>query len=119
MLMQLSRLKKNSVFMENIRWDVTLEFLFKPRFVKSAKDCDIIKETRGFMFYIDYMDNNASLMLMKTYQLRSKTLGEVADIPRELLLNAVKKPGVKSVVGMYPIDEDLERWLKNELGISS
>lgn len=119
MPLKLSRLKTHRVFIENLRWDVTLELLFKPRFVRDSKDADLTKETQGFMFYIDYMDDHIALMLMKTYHMRSKTLDEIEDVPKELLLNAVEKPGVKPVVGMYPIDEHLEAWLKAELGLAA
>lgn len=118
MMLKLSRLKKNRVFMDNLRWDVTLEFLFKPRFVHSEKDSALVKETQGFMFYIDYMEDISNLMVLKTYHLRSKTIGQVDEVPNDLILNAAKKQGVKSVGGMYPIDAALEKWLKGHLGIS-
>ncbi len=117
MLLKLSRLKKNSVFMDNLRWDVTMEALFKPRFILSEKDCGLMKETQGFMFYIDWMDNHLNLMVMKTYEMRSKTVGQIEDAPEELLRNAVMKDGVKDMSGMYPIDEGVEAWLKKELGL--
>jgi|Deesub1362A_J573_1020465.scaffolds.fasta_scaffold00013_53 hypothetical protein len=119
MRLKLSRLKKNKVFMKHLRWDVTPQDLFKPRFVHSEKDRDLIKETQGFMFYIDYVDDTASLMVMKTYNLTSKTIGEIVDVPQELLLNAVKKEGVKPIADMYPIDEELEKWLKSQLDITA
>lgn len=119
MKLKLERLSKNSVFMTHLRFDVTPELLFKPRFVRTKDDCDLINETQGFMFYIDYMEGTPSLMLMKTYNLTSKTVGEIQDAPLELLMGAVKKEGVKPITGMYPIDEKLEDWIKKELGITS
>lgn len=118
MRLKLSRLKENKVFMTHLRWDVTPEVIFKPRFVRNGKDRDLIAETQGFMFYIDYMDDAASLMVMKTYNLTSKTVGEIVDVPKELLLNAVRREGVKDITCMYPIDEELEAWLKKELGVA-
>jgi len=118
MLLNCERLRKNKVFMDNLRWDVTPEVLFKPRFIHDPKDCDLAKETQGFSFYIDYAEDiTPSLMVMKTYALRSKTIGEIVDVPKELLLNAVKREGVKSYCGMYPIDEAVEAWLKERLGL--
>jgi hypothetical protein len=119
MILKLERLSKNNVFMTHLRFDVTPELLFKPRFVSTKDDCGLINETQGFMFYIDYMEKAPSLMLMKTYNLTSKTVGEVRDVPVELLMDAVKKEGVKSITGMYPIDDKLEGWIKKELGITS
>lgn len=116
-MLKLSRLKSIKVFMDNIRWDLTPEELFKPRFVRSAKDCDKIQETQGFMFYIDYLDDALGLMVMKTYELRSKTVGEIEDAPKELLLSAVRREGVKDVTGMYPIDDSVKKWLMKGLGL--
>ena len=117
MKLKLPRLKKNRIFMEHVRFDVTPEVIFKPRFVRDSNDRGLIKETQGFMFYIDHMDDILNLMLMKTYNLTSKTVGYIQDVPRELLLNAVNMEGVKDMVGMYPIDGELESWLKGKLGI--
>jgi hypothetical protein len=117
MTLKLSRLKKNGVFMKHLRWDVTPEVLFKPRFVRDKDDRDLIKETQGFMFYIDCMDDIVNLMVMKTYNLTSKTVGDVEGVPRELIMNAVRRKGVKDIMCMYPIDKALEAWLKKELGL--
>lgn len=117
MKLRLPRLKKNRMFMEHLRFDVTPEVIFKPRFVRDKNDRDLVKEAQGFMFYIDYMDDILSLMMMKTYNLTSKTMGEIQDVPRKLLLNAVNREGVKDIVGMYPIDGELEDWLKGKLGL--
>src|SRR3990172_2224286 len=118
MRLKIERLRKNRVFMDNLRWDVTPEILFRPRFVRAENDCGLIKETQGFMFYIDYMkDVEPNLMVMKTFEFRSKTVGEIEGAPRDLLLAAVKKEGVKDVTGMYPIDKAVEAWLKKELGL--
>jgi len=119
MVVKLSRLKANKVFIENLRWDVTPKFLFKPRFIRGPEDCHLTEEIQGFMFYIERFDKETppALMIMKTYHLRSKTVGQIADVPEDLLLNAVGKEGVKDVAGMYPIDEALEAWLKAGLGL--
>jgi hypothetical protein len=117
MILRLPRLKKNRIFMEHIRFDVTPEVIFKPRFIKDKDNRHLIKETQGFMFYIDHMDDILNLMLMKTYNLTSKTVGYIQDVPRELLINAVTREGVRDIVGMYPIDGELESWLKGELDL--
>jgi hypothetical protein len=121
MLLKLSRLRKNSVFMSHLRWDVVPQKIFQPRFIKPGEDrCNLINETQGFMFYIDYMkDMRPNLMVMKTYNLTSKTVGEVPEVPEDLLRGAVQKEGVRDIAGMYPIDEALEGWLRKELGVAS
>jgi hypothetical protein len=120
MRLRIERLKDNRVFMQNLRWDVTPEAIFKPRFIQDKSQSDLVRETQGFMFYIDYLgDDPPHLMVMKTYNLTSKTVGEdVEDVPAELLMGAVQKEGVRDISGMYPIDERLESWLKERLGIT-
>lgn len=121
MFLKLERLKENKVFVQHLRFDVTPEVIFKPRFIRPGEDRnDVINETQGFMFYIDYAEGSTpSLMLMKTYNLTSKTVGEVTDAPGELLLQAVRKKDAKDICGMYCIDEAVEGWLKDKLGITS
>jgi hypothetical protein len=103
--------------MKHLRFDVTPEVIFKPRFVRDKNDRDVIEEIQGFMFYIDHMDETTSLMLMKTYNLTSKTVGDIEEVPRELLINAVNREGVRDIIGMYPIDDKLENWLKGKLDL--
>ncbi|MEJ2183285.1 MAG: hypothetical protein P8Y66_07160 [Nitrospirota bacterium] len=122
MKLHLERLAKNGVFMRHLRLDVTPEVLFRPRFVTGADKRRLVEETQGFMFYIDYEEGNPeqpSLMVMKTYNLTSRTVGEVQDVPREMLLAAVKREGVRDYCGMYPIDQPTEDWITERLGLSS
>ena len=113
-------LRKNRLFMKQLRWDVTPDVLFKPRFVDSPEDTHLATETEGYMFYIDYLGKgNPTLMIMRTTGLSSTSFAQVLDCPVELLLEAVKKEGVKSYSGMHPIDEKLEEWLKDKLGFTS
>ena len=117
MALKLEKLRKHRIFIDNITWDVTPELIFKPRFFLKDEDRELIDRTQGFLFYIDYMDDICELMVLKTYQLRSKTIGEVENVPEQMLLDAVNREGVKDIGGMYPIDEKLESWLKEKLGI--
>lgn len=117
MSLRLSTLRKNILVMKALRWDVTPETLFKPRFTGIDKDRELAKETHGYMFYIDYVGGVAKLMLMKTVELTSSTVGEVKDVPQDMLLRAVKAEGVKPMAGMYPIGKELEEWLKSQVGI--
>ncbi|MDA8387471.1 MAG: hypothetical protein M0Z58_02250 [Nitrospiraceae bacterium] len=114
----ISRLRKNRVFRDNLRLDVTPEVLFKPRFVHSENQADLIKETQGFSFYVEYMEGlpKPALMAMKTYCLRSKTLARITDVPEGLLWEAVRDRGVKDISGMYPLNRALEDWIKAQLG---
>jgi len=121
MFLKLERLRENKMFMKHVRFDVTPQVIFRPRFISPGQDrSDLINETQGFMFYIDCVGGSApSLMVMKTYNLTSKTVGEVVGTPPELLLRAVGKEGVKDYCGMYPIDRDVEAWIRENLGLTS
>jgi hypothetical protein len=119
MKLRLERLRKNRIFMDNIKWDLTPQVLFKPRFIKDKSERGVLDEIRGFMFYIDYMDDIANLMLMKTYNLTSKTVGQFYDVPQDMIMKSVKAKGVRDIAGMYPIGGELTDWLKKELGIIS
>lgn len=116
----LDRLRKFNVFMNNLRLDVTPDVIFKPRFITEDNRTHLIEEIQGFSFYIDYLgdDDPPALMLMKTYNLTSKTIGAVEGVPHDLLIQAVKRDGIKDYAGMFPIDEGVEGWIKEGLGLN-
>ena len=121
--LDLSDLSKLEDFLSNLRFDVTPEVIFKPRFVTPdtrQQAQQVNKETHGYMFYIDCLEGaDPVLMLMKTKELRSSTVGFVADVPEGLLEAAVNREGVKDYCGMYPLDDAVIGWIKKELGITS
>lgn len=110
--MSLGDLRIDEEFMRHIRLDLTPESLFLTRF--GAKP----EETDGFMFYLDLMDGPPSLMLMKTFNATSMTVGEVQGCPDELLLGATRVEGVKDVSGMYPVNREITDWIRTGLGLS-
>ncbi|MEJ2324884.1 MAG: hypothetical protein P8Y77_08885 [Nitrospirota bacterium] len=114
-------LASHRLFMRHLRWDVTPESLFKPRFVGKPEDRALAGETEGYMFYIDWYKGKGAptLMIMKNAGLSSSTFAEVTDCPPELLEAAVRREGVKAYSDMYPIDEAVEAWLKEKLGVTS
>ncbi len=116
-----SMLANHRLFMKHLRWDVTPEVLFRPRFVDKPEDRIRASEVEGYMFYIDWYKGKGepTLMIMKTTGLSSSTFAEVTDGPKELLENAVRREGVKAYSDMYPIDEAVEAWLKEKLGVTS
>ena len=106
-------------FRDSVRFDVTPDILFKSRFITPETKEQAYRETHGFMFYIDYMEDVApTLMLMKTKELRSSTVGRVEGVPVGLLEAAVNREGVKDYCGMYPLDDALTSWLKERLQIT-
>lgn len=118
MQLTLRALRQYKVFMRNLRWDVTPEVLFKPRFTGHSPAADLSAETNGFMFYVDTFAGPPKLMVMRSQDLMSNLFCEVTDVPGEMLNAALKAEGVKPITCMYPIDAELERWLKAELGLS-
>jgi hypothetical protein len=118
---RLPKLKANKVFMCNLKLELTPDVLFKPRFASEGDLEERIKETQGFCFYVEYLQGHGvekpSLMLMKTYKLTSKTIGEVDGVPEDLLWGAVREEGVKDIMGMYPLSRPLREWVKKELGL--
>lgn len=118
--LKLGSLKKNKVFIHNLRLDVTPEIMLKPRFITEQNRDTLIKEIQGFSFYIDYFEGLSKkpvLMIMKTYCLASKTIAEVTDTPEELLWECVREQG-KLDNGLYAVQGRLVDWIKRELGVA-
>ncbi len=114
----LSDLRQQKHFLDDLRFDVTPEVIFKSRFLTPENKEEAYGETHGFMFYVDCLEGEKpSLMLMKTKELRSSTVGFVEGVPGDLLEAAVSREGVKNYSGMYPLDEALINWLNEKLGV--
>jgi len=47
----------------------------------------------------------------------AETLAKIDGIPDELLSESVRESKGKDCGGMYPINKNLEDWLKKELGL--
>jgi|GEM_PF-1676709 len=112
----IAQLAMNRLAMRLLRFDVTPEVLFKPRFVDKPEDAKLHAETDGYMFYVDWFkgQGDPKLMLMKTVGLTSNSFAEIIDCPVDLLKNAAE--GAKSYSGMYAIDAEVEKWIKGKLG---
>ena len=118
-LLELSSLRQIEDFLSNLRFDVTPEVIFKPRFLTPETKQQAYDETHGYMFYVDSLEGaDPVLTLMKTKELRSSTVGFVEGVPAELLEAAVNREGVKDYCGMYPLDEAVPRWIKEQLQIT-
>ncbi len=114
---EIKRLKGNGVFARNVRFDVTPKIIMKPRFVAPGGNVEACKETQGFSFYIEYMQGLPApiLMLLKTFNFTTKTIAEITDAPQAMLEKAVKEGAGQDVMGMYPINGEVESWIKKEL----
>ena len=116
--LDLSVLRQQKAFLDNLRFDVTPEVIFSPRFLTPETRQQAYEETHGYMFYIDRLEGERpTLMLMRTKELRSSTVGYVEDVPQELMDAALAREGLKDYCGMYPLDEAVTKWLKQQLGI--
>ena len=113
----ISKIGKTRAFRENLRFDVTPELLFKPRFANTSGNEEFIKETQGFSFYVEYMEgmDKPALMVMKTYRLTSKSIAQVTDAPEELLWGAVRESWARDIMGMYPLSKPLEDWIRSQI----
>ena len=115
-MLDMQGIKKNILIKRNLRWDVTPEVLFKPRFTM-GREREAFGETEGYMFYIEKTNSTPKLMLIRTIKLMSTTVDEVGGVPEDLLKKSLESG--KPVAGMYPISKDLEEWLKEELGLTA
>ncbi|GAB4390914.1 MAG: hypothetical protein Kow0025_26190 [Thermodesulfovibrionales bacterium] len=115
MEISISSLRNNKLILRQLRWDVTPEVLFKPRFAASGSD--VSRETQGYMLYVEGFRGAAKLMLMRTIEMMSQTVAEVTGVPEDMLKRAMEDKDAKCVAGMYPLGRELEDWLKKELGV--
>ncbi|MFC1770096.1 DVU0772 family protein [Nitrospirota bacterium] len=117
-LLSLESMKSNEFFMENIRFDVTPEDIFKTRHVRTEEEKEQAnKETQGYSFYIESMQEPYAIIVMRTANLTSKAVGELIEAPQDLLKAAVEVKGVKEYCGMYPISQEIAEWLRAQLGL--
>ena len=107
-------LKGYKDFLEELRWDITPKILFEPMFKKQGGS----KSMDGYMLYVDIIENQPVLMIMKNKYGMSETAAYIEGVPEDLLKETTDCPPDECIGGMYPITKKLEAWLKNELGLS-
>jgi len=117
-ILSLEQIKKEPFIIENILWDLQPKDLMEPR-VKVCEGVTQVREPiKGYIFYIDTMDDNPMLFLMRhTAMDFAETLAKIDDVPRELLLEAIEENKDKAYFRMYPINRKVETWLRKELGV--
>jgi len=92
--------------------------LMEPRSKLTDEGTKFREQIKGYVFYIDTMDNDPALFLMRhTAMDFAETLAKIDEIPRELLLGAVEENKDKAYFNMYPINSSVKAWLKRELGV--
>ena len=117
-ILSLDRIKKEPYIIEHILWDLEPKDLMEPRSKLTDEGTKFRDEIKGYVFYIDTMDNRPQLFLMRhTAMDYAETLAKIDEIPEELLLGAIEENKDKAYFKMYPINSRVEAWLKGELGI--
>lgn len=115
----LDEIKQEPFVIEHIRWDMEPKDLMEPRIKVTDEGVQRREDIKGYVFYIDTMDTEPILFLMRhTAADFAETLAQIDEIPLELLKEAVEENRAKLYFGMSPINKKVEDWLRKELGIS-
>ena len=111
--------KKEPYIIEHILWDMEPKTLMEPRCVPVGSSRQPREEIKGYVFYIDTMDKEPALFLMRhTAADFAETIAEVREIPRDMLRAALEENKAKAYFGMYPINGAIRSWLERELGLA-
>ncbi len=117
-VLSLSDIKKEPFVIENILWDLEPKDLMEPRTAITDEGTKKREPIKGYVFYIDAMDKEPALFLMRhTAADYAETLAHIDEIPSDLLSEAVKENKSKAYFSMYPINKKVQEWLKKELGV--
>jgi hypothetical protein len=116
-LISFEDVKKEPFIISHILWDKEPKDLMEPRCKVSGDRNELRAPIKGYVFYIDTMDKEPSLFLMRhTEADYAETLAQVSEIPQELLAEAIEENKAHEYFGMYPINRKITEWLKKELG---
>jgi hypothetical protein len=116
-LISFEDVKKEPYIISHILWDKEPRDLMEPRCSASGDRSETRGPIKGYVFYIDTMDEEPALFLMRhTAADYAETLAQISEIPRELLEEAIEENKARQYFNMYPINEKITAWLKKELG---
>src|SRR5512137_941005 len=108
-------IKAEPYIIEHILWDLEPQALMEPRCAPVGSGKEPRQEIKGYVFYIDTMDKEPMLFLMRhTAADFAETVAQVREIPRELVLGAIEENKAKAYFGMYPINGAIRSWLERE-----
>ncbi len=113
--LSMEKLKVSPGFIEDLRFDITPRLFVDPKSAPGDEPADL---THGYMLYIDLMDKKPVIMVMQMKSIVCRSVAYITDVPEELLRESMENAGTECAEGMYPLGEELENWLKKELGIS-
>ncbi|MDI6800507.1 MAG: hypothetical protein QMD01_00410 [Thermodesulfovibrionales bacterium] len=109
---------KDPYVIEHIIWDIEPKDLMEPRCRTKSEGIEIKEPIKGYVFYIDTMDARPTLFMMRhTAMGYAETIAQINEISQGVLDEAVKENKEKAYFGMYPINKEVEEWLKRELGV--
>jgi len=115
----LDDLKKDRKVIQDILWDIEPKQLGEPTYCITEDGKQGKRIIRGYMFYIDSMpDDKPGLFLMcHTSSSYAETVAHITEIPDEFISEAIEENKSRGYFSMYPINEKIKTWLKNELGL--
>lgn len=114
----ISDLKKQQYFVDHVRWEITPKVFISPKVISEDGSTATIDTSYGFMLYVDLVDDKPAIIIMQLKEIISKTVSHIDEAPEDLLNEAMQCSDKECVSGMYPLTDKLEKWLKNELGLS-
>jgi len=117
-LLSINDVRENAAFIKGIRWDVTPKIFMNPSSAPRTESGKPVDVTYGYMLYVDLVNNKPALMVMMLKRMMSQNVGQISDVPEDLLREAMNCKGPDCIAGMFPITGRLEDWLKKELGVS-
>jgi hypothetical protein len=117
-LQGLEEIRKRPDILSGIKFEVTPRMVMEPRFHADPEALLKLREIAGYMFYIESQCTPPALMLMKVGKTDiTNTVGQVDEVPRQLIDRAIENPPEPPSHGMYPISVEIKEWLKKELGL--
>lgn len=118
-ILSFDAIKAEPFIIEHILWDVEPQALMEPRCTPAGSDKEPRQEIKGYVFYIDTMDKEPMLFLMRhTAADFGETVAQVREIPQDLVRGAIEEKKDKAYFGMYPINRAVRSWLEQELGLA-
>jgi hypothetical protein len=118
-ILSFDEIKNEPYIIEHILWDIEPQALMEPRCAPVGSSRQPREEIKGYVFYIDTMDKEPTLFLMRhTAADFAETLAQVREIPKDLVQGALEENKAKAYFGMYPINGAIRSWLEKELGLA-
>lgn len=110
---------KNEPFViERIMWDIEPKELMEPVTRMTEEGMKFTAPLKGYIFYIETVGTSPVLYLMRhTAGNYAETLGQIDEIPQDLILESIEENKAKMYSGMCPINNKVKDWLKKELGV--